>query len=93
MKPEIRAIINQCGIAMELHNPPSRKEPITIVLIRVSQLGTYRDKLAESNPDMRYASIGQLAIGLANRMFTGVTVSQSPWTYNASSDEYARCRH
>ena len=84
----IRAVISQCGIAMELHG--HTEQPITIVLIRPAELDAYRAELAKSNPDYRHATIGQLAVMYANRIFQNVTVSQSAWTYNASTNEYAR---
>jgi hypothetical protein len=84
----IKAVVNQCGVAMELHE--HTPEPIIIDLISMSQLGAYRNELAQSNPDYRHATIGQLAVMLANRMFQNVTVSQAAWTYNASTNEYSR---
>jgi hypothetical protein len=82
----IRAVVNQCGVAMELHgHTPS---PITLALIRPSELDAYKAELAESNPDMRHATIGQLAVMYANRIFQNVTISPKAWTYNASEDTY-----
>jgi hypothetical protein len=73
---------------MELHG--HTPEPITIVLIRPAELDLYRAELAKSNPDTRYAVLGQLAVMYANRIFQDVAVSQSPWTYNASENTYSR---
>ena len=86
----IRAVVNQAGVAMELHG--HSEQPITIALIRPSELDAYREELAKSNPDYRHAVLGQLAVMYANRIFQGkdVEISQSPWTYNASTDTYER---
>lgn len=73
---------------MELHG--HAPEPITLALIRPAELETYKAELAESNPDYRHAVLGQLAVMYANRIFQNVTVSQSAWTYNASSNQYTR---
>jgi len=89
MMSEIRAVINQCGVAIEEHGRACG--PLTLCLLNVSQLGEYRRQLAESNPDMRHASIGQLAVGIAKDMLgTIATVSPYAWTYNASEDRYER---
>ena len=84
----IRAVVNQCGVAMELHDHTDK--PITLDLIGWKELGAYRAELAKSNPDYRHAVIGQLAVMYANRIYPSVTVSQSAWTYNASTDTYER---
>jgi hypothetical protein len=84
----IRAVVNQAGVAMELHG--HTEQPITITLIRPSELDAYRADLAKSNPDYRHAVLGQLAVMYANRIFQNIEVSQSPWTYNASTDTYER---
>ena len=84
----IRAVLNQGGVAMELHG--HSKQPITITLIRPAELDAYRAELAKSNPDYRHAVMGQLAVMYANRIFQNIEVSQSPWTYNASTDTYER---
>ena len=73
---------------MELHG--HTPEPITITLVCPSELDAYQAELAQSNPDYRYATIGQLAVMYANRIFQDITVSQSAWTYNASSNTYER---
>jgi len=73
---------------MELHG--AEPNPVCIALVSVSELGAYRTHLAESNPDMRHASIGQLAVGYANRIFQNVTISPDAWTFNASTGEYSR---
>ncbi len=83
----IRAVVNQVGVAMELHGHTDK--PITLDLISWSELGAYRAELAKSNPDYRHAVIGQLAVMYANRIYQNVTVSQSAWTYNASTEEYS----
>jgi hypothetical protein len=89
----IKAVINQCGVAMELHDhtrADGRNNPITVALIRPAELAAYQAELAKSNPDYRHAVMGQIAVMYANRIFQGIEVSQAPWTYNASSDSYAR---
>ena len=87
----IRAVLSQCGVAMELHG--YTKQPITLELIRPAELRAYQDELAKFNPDYRHAVMGQIAVMYANRIYSHVpevTVSQSAWTYNASSDTYER---
>lgn len=85
---EIRAVINQAGVCMELHG--HTPAPVTLALLRPSQLGRFRDELAETNPDMRHATIGQLAIAAAREMFAPqVAISPHAWTYNASEDVYS----
>jgi hypothetical protein len=84
----IRAVVNQIGIAMELHE--HAEKPIMLDLIGYHELGMYRDELAKSNPGMIHATIGQLAVMYANRIFQNVRIDPSPWTYNASSDTYER---
>ena len=89
----IRAVVNQSGIAMELHEhkqADGQSNPVTLMLIRPSELDAYRAELAKSNPDYRHAVLGQLAVMYANRIFQNITVSQVPWTYNASTDSYER---
>ena len=84
----IRAVVNQVGVAMELHG--HQPEPVTLALICHAELGLYRARLAESNPDYKHATIGQLAVMYANRIAApGMVVSQSAWSYNASTDEYS----
>lgn len=86
---EVRAVVNQCGVAIEEHGRACG--PITLCLLSVDQLGQYRAKLAKANPNMRYASIGQLAVGIAKEMVGSIaTVSPYPWTYNASEGRYER---
>ena len=84
----IRAVVSQCGVAMELHE--HAENPITLVLIRPAELDAYRAELAKSNPDYRHAVLGQLAVMYANRIFQNITVSQAAWTYNASTNTYER---
>ena len=84
----IRAVLSQCGVAMELHG--HAPEPIMLALIRPAELEAYRTELADSNPEYRHAVLGQLAVMYANRIFQNVTISQSVWTYNASSNQYTR---
>lgn len=89
----IRAVISQCGVSMELHDHKranGQTSPVTIALIRPAELNAYKADLAKSNPDYRHATIGQLAIMYANRIFQNITVSQQPWTYNASTDTYEK---
>ena len=89
----IRAVVSQCGVAMELHDhkrADGQSNPVTLALIRPAELGLYRAELAKSNPDYRYATIGQLAVMYANRIFQGIDVSQAPWIYNASENTYER---
>jgi hypothetical protein len=78
---------------MELHDHlrvDGQTGPITLMLIRPAELTAYRAALAEDNPDYSHATIGQLAVMYANRIFQDVIVSQSAWSYNASSDTYTR---
>ena len=86
---------------MELHDHPHNdgaggltSAPILLELIRPAELSAYRAELAKNNPAIvryyRHATIGQLAVMYANRIFQGIEVSQSPWTYNASEDHYTR---
>ena len=75
----IRAVVNQAGVAMELHEHDGQT-PIMLTLIRPAELELYKAELAKSNPDFRHA----------NRIYPGMTVSQTCWTYNASSDTYER---
>jgi len=82
----IRAVLSQCGVAMELHG--ERPEPVTVALVSPAELGEYRKHLAETNPGMMHATIGQLAIMYANRIFQGIEINQFPWTFNASTNEY-----
>ena len=89
----IKAVISQCGVAMELHGhtqTDGRNNPITVALIRPAELDRYRAELAKSNPDYRHATLGQLAVMYAHRIFQGIEVSQAPWMYNASSDSYTQ---
>lgn len=71
---------------MELHG--HAPQPITLDLIRPAELNAYRAHLAEENPDYRHATLGQLAVMYANRVYQNVTVSQCAWTYNASANSY-----
>jgi len=84
----IKAVLSQCGVAMELHG--HTENPVTLALIRPAELELYRAELAKSNPDYRHATIGQLAVMYANRIFQNVTVEQCTWTYNASENSYTR---
>lgn len=95
MTREIRIVVNQCGAALELHgHTPS---PITIAMIRPDRLDSYRKELAERNPDMRYASIGQVYQAFAQQWFAALNKSGMPaltlnphvWTYNASTETYS----
>lgn len=87
----IRAVLSRCGVAMELHDHKQTDgRPVTLALIRPAELDAYRKDLAKSNPDYRHATAGQLAVMYANRIFQNITVSQAPWTYNASTDTYER---
>lgn len=86
---EIRAVVNQCGVALELHRDGSN--PVNVDFFGWPEMEAYRADLAKSNPDMRHATIGQLAVGFARRIFTGFeTVSEYAWTYNASENTYQR---
>jgi hypothetical protein len=84
----IRPVLSQCGVTMELHG--HTEQPITLALIRPAELDAYRAELAKSNPDYRYATLGQLAVMYANRIFQGIEVTQCSWTYDASIDTYER---
>lgn len=90
MAEEIRAVINQTGVAMELHGRAGG--PVILGLVSVPMLASWRAHLVESNPDMRYATIGYLAVELARKMFDGggVVVSPHAWTCNASENSYVR---
>jgi hypothetical protein len=84
---EIRAVVNQIGVAMELHG--HKDEPVTLDLIRYHELGLFRSQLAESNPDMQHATIGQLAVMYARRIYKNIAINPRPWTYNASENTYS----
>lgn len=85
---EIRAVVNEIGVGMELHG--YKPEPILITLVRPSTLEQFRAKLAGDNPDMRYATIGQLAVMAAREMYgKEVAVSPYAWTFNASTKQYS----
>ena len=88
----IRAVVNQAGVAMELHG--HKDKPIMLDLISWAELGAYREDLAKSNPDWRHAVIGQLAVMYAQRIYQGKIVEVSPcaWSYNASTNEYSQER-
>lgn len=88
----IKAVLSQCGVAMELHE--HEPNPITLMLIRPAEMDRYKAELAKSNPDYRYATLGQLAVMYANRLFSdkGILITQCPWTYNASDDRYEQAR-
>jgi hypothetical protein len=73
---------------MELHE--HGPAPITLAIIKPRELDAFREELAGSNPHMRHATIGQLAVSYANQIFQNVEVSPFAWTYNASTEEYAR---
>ena len=64
--------VTQVGISMDLHG--YREDPLILELIRPAQLTQYRRSLEESNPDMRYASVGQVALMLAKRMYPELPV-------------------
>jgi hypothetical protein len=84
----IRAVVNQCGVAMEVHG--AAPEPQVIGLLSVRDMEAHRAQLAETNPDYGHATIGQLAVMMANHFYPDATVSQTAWTYNASSNTYER---
>ena len=95
----IRPVLNQAGVAMELHghawkdaDGTEHTTPILITLIRPAELGAYKKHLAKSNPDYRHATLRQLAVMYANRIFQDkdIEVTQCTWTYNASTDTYER---
>lgn len=89
---EIRIIINQAGAYIELHG----HLPSPVVIGQLSP-DAYREEAIRLNPDMRYATWGQLVEGAAKRWFAaiaptceGLTLSPHLWTYNASTDKYER---
>lgn len=67
--------VTQVGIAMDLHG--YREEPLMLELLSYRQLTEYRRTLEQSNPDMRYAVIGQVALMLAKRMYPELPVTLS----------------
>ena len=83
---EVRAVVNQVGVAMELHG--HKPEPVMLDLIPWRELDSFRSHLAESNPDMRHAVIGQLAVLYARQIYRDVPISQRAWTYSASTNTY-----
>ena len=84
---EIRVVLNQCGAALELHR--TGKEPVTLNMFRPVEIQAYGQRLADTNPDMRYASIGQLALAMAREIAKhDCPVSPFVWSYNASTGEY-----
>jgi len=91
---EIRVVLNQCGATLELHG--HAPNPIMIALIRPERISEYGRELTAKNPDMRYASLEQVAHGLAVEWFKSLnkagmpalTLSPSVWTFNASTGEY-----
>ena len=93
---EIRVVLNQCGAMLELHGHTS--EPVTIALIRPERIEEYARELSAKNPDMRYASIGQVAHGLAVEWFNSLNKAGMPelilsphtWTFSASTGVYER---
>lgn len=85
---EIRVILNQCGATLELHR--TGKEPVMLAMFKPDHIAQYGKKLSANNPDMRYASIGQLALQMAREIARGdCAVSPHTWTYNASTNEYS----
>lgn len=83
---EVRVVLSQCGAALELHGV--NDIPITLLLLRPTQLEYYRDVLSEQNPDMRHASIGQIAMFAAKRL-CHTPVNPHLWQYNASTNTYS----
>ncbi len=92
---EIRVVLNECGAALELHG--HTPNPVTIALIRPERIEEYGRELASKNPDMRYATIAQVAHGLAAEWFKALnksgmpalTLSSHVWSFNASTGEYS----
>lgn len=92
---EIKIVVSQCGAALELHG--HTENPIVIALIRPERLEQYRAELADKNPDMRYASIGQVSQAFARQWFAALNEAGMPelalspyiWTYNASEQKYS----
>jgi hypothetical protein len=88
---EYRVVLNQLGAAIELHNHGG--EPVTLVTLPPSSIERWGRKMVAElgNPDMRYASIEQVALYAARQLVTQpYLVSPGVWTYNASTQEYAR---
>lgn len=65
MQLSIVVNVTQVGIAMDLHG--HREEPVMLALISFDQLTQFRDTLG---PNMRHAVLGQVALMLAERMYT-----------------------
>lgn len=85
---ELRVVLNQCGAALELHKED--KSVIVVDLYRPEHIEAYGRKVAADNPDMRYASIGQMALAMAREIAKGTyPVNPNVWTYNASTNEYS----
>jgi hypothetical protein len=85
----IKVVLSQCGAALELHNVADN--PVTLILLSPTRLEWYRDQMSESNPDMRYATIGQVAMYAAQRLVQSITdLDPNPYVYNASTDTYSR---
>ena len=68
MKPSIVVNCTQVGIAMELHG--HKPDPVMLELISYAQLTSFRATLEQTNPGMRHACIGQVAVMLAEKMYT-----------------------
>lgn len=97
MKPTIKVVLNQIGAFIELHRPNHEHPVITLGKIDNGLAGKYRSELIERNPDMQYATIGQIYEGLANWWLDAVrnstpdvVLTPGLWSYNASEDSYSR---
>lgn len=68
----ISVSVTQCGISMDLIG--YKDDPIMLALISPSQLTQYRKTLEESNPDMEYATLGQVGLMLGKLMYPELSV-------------------
>jgi hypothetical protein len=82
----VKVVIGQLGAALELHGV--NDNPITLLLLSPTRLEHYRRIMAEDNPDMLHACIGQVAMFAAKRLCHG-NVDPHIWSYNASEDKYS----
>ena len=86
---EYRVVLNQLGAAIELHNHGG--DPVTLLLLSPTRLEYWRDKQAGSNPNMRHANIGQVAMFAAKSLVNQPDlVSPHVWSYDASTGQYLK---
>jgi len=85
----IKVVLNQCGAALELHNVADN--PVTLYLLSPTRLEWYRAQMCESNPDMKYATIGQVAMYAAKQLIQSITdLDPALYTFNASTNQYSK---